>query len=239
MTPTAGAPSLPVIAMIGPPGSGKGTQAVRLAAVLGVAHLSIGDVLRRAIRARSGVGVQIRAAVEAGELVPDHLVIDAVRAEVPNPRHGVVLDGIPRTWRQGVLLDDLWGMPKVDMVIELEVPAAELVQRLARRRGCPACGQAVAADVAEADGCPRCGTPTTIRADDEGGVVGRRLWEFERAIAEVRTWSRNRLVTVDGSGSVDVVAQRVVEAAGALSPEWIDELAVLPRPSYAGAAALG
>lgn len=216
-----GPASRPVIAVIGRPGSGKGTQAARLAAAIGVPHLSTGDVLRRLVDDGSDLADRVRELLAVGALVPDELVAAIVARHVPRPGGGVVLDGFPRTGRQCELLAQLWGPAGVGVAVELEVPVTDVVRRLAHRRSCPACQATITESGPAASRCLRCGTVTATRADDRPEVIQRRLWQHERSIASVRTWYQRhaQLVTVDGCGAPDEVAARVFDALAERHPD--------------------
>lgn len=217
----------PVIVLIGRPGSGKGTQAARLAAELAVPHLSTGDALRRAAKVGSKLGRNVSGLLDAGELVPDEVVAAVVAEQVPRPWDGVVLDGFPRTGRQCELLAELWGPTGLGLAVELDVPVTDIVRRLAHRRSCPACQATLSTSSPAPSRCPRCGTMTTTRPDDQPEVIQRRVWQHEQSIVSVRDWYRRhaRLVTVDGCGAPDDVAARLRDALDEHYPE-ADLLAV-------------
>src|SRR5262245_21192137 len=132
------------VVVMGPPGVGKGTQAARLKSLLGVPHVSTGDILRSSMQERSALGNEVREFVESGRLVPDALMGDliAARLEKPDAAPGFILDGLPRTLEQVAILDrvmDRLGTP-IDKVLMLVAPESEIVRRLSGRRTCPSCG---------------------------------------------------------------------------------------------------
>jgi len=144
------------IVMLGAPGAGKGTQAAQLAPVLGVPHLSTGDVFRSEIAARTDLGLEVERYVSSGGLVPDEVTFRVLRRELEKPKYhkGAVLDGFPRTLNQAKLLSELlagWGN-KLDRVVLLDVPEKDLIERLSRRG----------------------------RADDVPEVISERLSKFRR-----------------------------------------------------------
>lgn len=209
------------LVLFGAPGVGKGTQAQALQRRFDAPHVSTGDMLRAAIREGTALGKQARAVVERGELVPDALVsaLVAERLGRDDVRDGFVLDGYPRTVRQAADLDAaLAGRGSaVDVVVNLEVPAAEIVERLAGRRSCPACGATYHVRFQPAKAgeiCDRCGGTLTQRLDDAPDVVQGRLRVYEAQTAPVLEHYRGRglLVDVDGRGTPDEVEARIVEA---------------------------
>ena len=209
------------LVLFGAPGVGKGTQAQALQRRFDAPHVSTGDMLRAAIREGTSLGKQARAVVERGELVPDALVSALVSERLgrDDVRDGFVLDGYPRTVRQAADLDAALGArgSAVDVVVNLEVPAAEIVERLAGRRSCPACGATyhVRFQPAKAgETCDRCGGTLTQRLDDAPDVVQGRLRVYEAQTAPVLEHYRGRglLVDVDGRGTPEEVEARIVEA---------------------------
>src|SRR5258706_13584658 len=128
------------VVLIGPPGCGKGTQAVRLAERYRIPHISTGEILRSAVRAGSELGRQVADTLTKGSLVGDDMMADLVRARLaePDTARGFVLDGFPRTVAQARALDDLPGSP-VMIVVLIHVPDAEIVRRMGTRRVCDAC----------------------------------------------------------------------------------------------------
>jgi adenylate kinase len=187
-----------------------------LAEALGVPHLSTGDALRRVAEDDTDAGVRIRAVLESGELVADDDVASVVARQVPHPERGVVLDGFPRTGRQCELLAELWGSARVDLAVELDVPVGEVVRRLGQRRLCPRCGAVSSYSGPAPSACRQCGATPTTRADDRPDIIQRRVWEHERSIEAVRTWYQRhaRLVSVDGVGTAEEVATRMLAALG-------------------------
>ena len=145
------------VIFLGPPGAGKGTQAVRVCERLGIPQISTGDILRRAIKEQTPTGLAAKAYIDAGALVPDSVVIDIVRERLAQPdcQKGYVLDGFPRTVPQA---EALAGFADIDAVVDIDVSDEKLIERLSGRRVCPACGGTY--HVAHLDGrtgCERCG----------------------------------------------------------------------------------
>jgi adenylate kinase len=171
-----------VVVLLGPPGVGKGTQAVRLVDELGAAHVSTGDLLRAARRDGTPLGTLAQGYMDRGELVPDELILELVRehlADIP-PSTDVVFDGFPRTTEQATGLDDVLEQSgrRVDGVVLFEAPDETLVKRLSGRRSCPDCGavyNAYFSPPATEGVCDRCGGTLVHRSDDEPATVERRL----------------------------------------------------------------
>ena len=148
------------IAVLGRPGSGKGTQSARLAHVLGVHHISTGELLRAEIELGSPLGRRAQDYVESGQLVPDDVVLASLAERLQKPdvaRDGFVLDGYPRTIDQAVALDALLAPGDLDAVVELMVPEREAAERLGARLVCPECGRSVSRDQ-RSTLCDHCGT---------------------------------------------------------------------------------
>jgi adenylate kinase len=171
-----------VVVLLGPPGVGKGTQGALLAEDLEWVWIATGDLLRRAKREGTELGRKARAFMDAGDLVPDDLIVAMVKERLAemDPETGVILDGFPRTVPQAEALDRV--LPevsrRVDAVILLEAPADVLVKRLSGRRSCPECGRVynVFFDPPETEGrCDACGSELVHRADDGAETVEHRL----------------------------------------------------------------
>jgi len=171
-----------VLILLGPPGVGKGTQAARLADELKGAHVSTGDLLRAARRDGTELGGRAQKYMDAGELVPDHLILDLVRehlARFGTDAH-VLFDGFPRTTAQAEGLDEVLERSgrRVDLVVLFEAPDETIVKRLGGRRSCPKCGAVynVHFSPPRVDAqCDNCGTQLVQRSDDVPETIRRRL----------------------------------------------------------------
>jgi adenylate kinase len=197
--------------LIGPPGSGKGTQAVRIAERLSIPHISTGDVLRAAVRAKSPLGRRVADRVAAGALVSDALVTELVRERLAagNATRGFVLDGFPRTRSQAEALDTMV-LPSSLIVVLIEVADEAIVRRLSTRRVCDACAitQSVSEDAsADKEACPYCGGTLVRRADDDPETVRRRLETYAEETGPVVEFYRGRprFASIDGLRHVDRV----------------------------------
>ncbi len=200
------------IVLIGPPGSGKGTQAVRIARRYNLPHISTGDLLRQAVRDDTPLGREVAATIAGGGLVSDQLMSSLVKArlEQPDAARGFLLDGFPRTIEQARFLDAV----RPDLaVIHIDVPDDEIIRRLSTRRVCRSCGltQSVSMDEAVTEACPYCGGTLVRREDDNAETVRKRLATYaEQAgplIDHYRT--RTQFVTVDGVKEPDKVSEEI------------------------------
>jgi adenylate kinase len=206
---------------IGPPGSGKGTQAKRLAAQHGVPHISTGDMLREAIADGTELGRQAAPIMASGALVSDELMLGIIddRLAKSDAQCGFILDGFPRTLVQAEKLDTIVGNTSGNgveglRVLQLLVPDDAIVERISLRRSCPTCGaiyHLASAPPAVDMVCDRDGAELIARPDDNETAVRKRLEAFHRQTLPVATFykSKNLLREVDGVGPVDQVFERI------------------------------
>lgn len=196
------------IVLLGAPGAGKGTQAQRLVADYGVAHISTGDLLRAAVKAQSELGVAAKKYMDAGELVPDQLVIDLVkeRLAADDAQKGFILDGFPRNTTQAVTLDtELAAMGReLDGALLVDVPAGVIIDRLSSRRTCRDCGYTAGPDTTV---CPSCAGEMYQRDDDKPETVKNRLDVYEKNTSPLVEYYRGQgiLKVVDGNRDIDLV----------------------------------
>ncbi len=209
------------IVLLGLPGSGKGTQAEALARVWGSVHISTGDIFRQAVSEGSDLGRKVEEILSRGDLVPDVLTSAIVRARLHRAdcRDGFVLDGFPRTVPQAIALDAMLQEAGVmlDAVVQLDVAADVVIERLAGRRVCSVCGATyhLRTNPPPAEGrCARCGGSVVARPDDSEEAQQRRIAVYQAATAPLVTFyeSQGRLVRVDAVGTVAVVSERVRRA---------------------------
>jgi adenylate kinase len=205
------------IIFIGPPGSGKGTQAKRLAAQHAIPHISTGDMLREAVADGTELGRQAAPIMASGALVSDDLMLGIVndRLAKPDAARGFILDGFPRTLVQAEKLDTIIGNGAEALrVLQLLVPDEAIVRRIALRRTCAQCGAIYHLEnnpPANDSVCDRCGAEIVARPDDNEESVRRRLEAFHRQTLPVATFYKvkSALREVDGMGPVDVVFERI------------------------------
>lgn len=211
------------VVLFGPPGAGKGTQAKRVAAAWGISHVSTGDLLREEVKRGSRLGAEAQEFMRRGELVPDELVVRMLTALL-HQQHasaGCVFDGYPRTVAQARLLEGLLSElnRRVDIVVVLKVGDEQLIERIAGRRTCSACG--VAFHVAsmpprQAGVCDTCGGELVQRPDDREDVVRERLRVYRAQTAPLLELFVGRKIVreIDGEGSVEDVFARIRTAMG-------------------------
>jgi adenylate kinase len=208
----------PALTILGRQGSGKGTQAIRLAGRYGLVHLSTGDLLREAVASGTPLGLRVSAVLEAGRLVADDIIFDVVAERLRDPevrRRGFILDGFPRTPEQADDLVRLLAPGTLDGAILLDVPLEEVRRRLEARRVCVECGHPVIAeDDEDVVPCPECGGVAIRRPDDTPEAISRRLAIYEAEAEPLLTKLRDEgvLIRVDAMGSPDVVFERVLAA---------------------------
>lgn len=205
------------IVLLGGPGAGKGTQAQRLVAEYGVAHISTGDLLRAAIKNGTELGKQAKSYMDKGQLVPDDLVVNLVKERLADDdaQKGFILDGFPRNTAQAVVLDsELKDMSlAIDAAVLVDVDPDVIVKRLSSRRTCKNCGYTAPAGV---DVCPRCGGEMYQRDDDKPETIQRRLDVYQTQTAPLIEYYKGHglLKTVNGEQAVDDVYKDMKEQLG-------------------------
>jgi adenylate kinase len=206
------------LVILGKQGAGKGTQCVRLSRHFVVPHISTGDMFRAAVRSGSEAGRLAKAYMDAGELIPDEVVVGVVTERLTQDdtaNRGFILDGFPRTVHQAGSLREILAPREIDMAIDIHVDTEVVLQRLASRRVCSDCGANYSIDRPPRVNwtCDICGGEVVQREDDTEAAIRRRLQLYERETAPLIAWytERDQLVRVDGLGTADEVAARLVK----------------------------
>lgn len=203
------------IVLLGAPGAGKGTQADRLVEKYGICHISTGDILRAAVSEGTKLGKKAKKFMDAGDLVPDDLIIDIMRERLqqPDTEKGVILDGFPRTTTQAVALDGMLTSLKrpLDAALLIDVDPEIIVKRLASRRQCKDCGY-IGTDADKV--CPNCGGEMYQREDDNEKTVRNRLDVYQKSTAPLIDYYRgcDKLITINGEKTPDEVFADVEKA---------------------------
>lgn len=189
---------------LGPPGVGKGTYSSRLAPMLGIAHISTGDMFREEVEEGTALGLKLKGIMERGDLVPDEIVIDALKERIKKPdcRLGFILDGFPRTIEQAEALDKMF---KIDLVLNIQMPEDILIEKISARRVCRECGDIYnVADIHRkgidmppmlpkvAGKCDKCGGELYQRSDDKPAVIKERLLTYKKETKPLIDYYRKR-----------------------------------------------
>ncbi len=204
------------VILLGAPGAGKGTQAVRLAKRYNIPHISTGDIFRSNIKERTPIGIVAKSYIDKGQLVPDEVTIQIVkeRLEKDDCKNGYLLDGFPRTVSQAEALD---GFSEIDSVVNIDVPLHKRMRRITGRRVCGKCGESYHIDYLDGStSCRKCDGELIQRADDNEETVGKRLEVYEKQTAPLidHYKSKGKLIDVDGDGDIDSVFAAIVERLG-------------------------
>lgn len=214
------------IILLGPPGAGKGTQARRIEDEKSMVQLSTGDMLREAVAAGTDVGLKAKAAMEAGQLVTDEIVVGIIsdRIDQPDAKEGFILDGFPRNLAQAEALDIMLAEKdlSLDRVIEMKVDDEALVKRVTGRFTCAKCGAGYHDEFKQTakDGiCDECGaTEFKRRKDDNAETVRDRLKVYHGETAPLIEYysAKGRLVSIDGMAAIDDVTAQIFSALGSV-----------------------
>lgn len=207
--------------LFGPPGAGKGTQAKILSEKFQIPHISTGDMLREAVAKGTELGLKAKGIMEAGQLVPDYIMIGIVRETLESEKckNGFILDGFPRTVEQAKALDHIFNELNINdvLIIDLNLNEEELIRRVTNRRSCRVCGSLfnLLTDDIESD-CPKCGSKNSIyqRDDDKEEVVRKRLEVYKTSTLPVKNYYReknSRFISIDGFGEIDSVTNKILD----------------------------
>ena len=204
--------------LLGAPGAGKGTLAAYLIEKMGVPSVSTGNILREAIKSNTTLGQSAKQYMDAGQLVPDEVVIGMLRERIAQDdcKNGFILDGFPRTIPQAEALDTI---AKIDCALSLEVPDEVIEPRMTGRRVCLKCGATFhvkANPPKTADVCDVCGDPLVIRGDDKPEVVKDRLATFHAQTEPLKGYygAQGKLRTIDGTQGIEATQQFAAAALG-------------------------
>ena len=211
------------IIMLGAPGAGKGTQAIKIAEKYGIPHISTGDILRANMANKTELGIVVKTYMDQGMLVPDDLIVDVLidRVQQDDCVNGYVLDGFPRTIPQAEELDKALEAQgdAVGYVINVDVPDENIVKRMSGRRACINCGATYHLEYAapEKEGvCDTCGHEIVLRKDDKPETVLKRLGIYHKQTQPLIDYYKEAgiLKTVDGTQNMDVVFNEIVSILG-------------------------
>jgi adenylate kinase len=209
------------IILLGPPGSGKGTQAQKMMERYHIPQISTGDILRGAVKEQTPLGVEAKGYMDQGKLVPDEVVVGIVRERLKGSDcdGGIILDGFPRTVPQAEALDTTLGEIKreINHVVSIEVPNEELVRRLTGRRTCRNCGamyHIIFGPPTKEGVCDKCGGELYQRDDDQEETIRARLRVYEEQTAPLISYYRGKglLRTIDGVGEIEEIFRNIVQA---------------------------
>ncbi len=204
------------VMFLGPPGAGKGTQAQRVCAHLNIPQISTGDILRKAIKEQTKTGLEAKAFIDAGQLVPDEVVIAIVRERLamPDCARGYILDGFPRTVPQA---EALGAFATLDAVVNIDVSDAQLVDRLSGRRVCLQCGGTYhSSTLNQRTDCAACGHDLVQREDDRPETVLNRLAVYHKQTKPLIDFytAQGIVKTIDGTQTPDACFDTILSVLG-------------------------
>ena len=205
------------IVLFGPPGAGKGTQSALLVEKKQMRHISTGDLFREAVKNQTALGVKAKSYMDAGQLVPDEVVIGMVEEVVAKlGKQSFILDGFPRTVPQAHALETLLAKSghSIDKAVFMEVPRQDLMRRLTGRRVCSSCGAVYHVDAkpSKKEGiCDVCGGAVVQRKDDHESVIGTRLEAYDKSTSPLKQYyaDKGAYAEVKGTGTTEEVFGRL------------------------------
>ncbi len=211
------------LVMLGAPGAGKGTQAIKIADKYNIPHISTGDIFRANIKGGTELGLKARSYMDKGELVPDDVTIGMLldRIGADDCKNGYVLDGFPRTIPQAESLTRALAErdEKIDYALDINVPDDNIVKRMSGRRACPKCGSTyhvVYAAPKLENICDKCGAELVIREDDKPETVKERLNVYHKQTEPLISYYKNEgiLREIDGTQDLEKVFQDIISILG-------------------------
>ena len=209
------------LVLVGPPGAGKGTQAVHLAQHFAIPHISTGDIFRSNIKGETELGLLAKSYMDKGELVPDSVTNDMVadRLTHPDTANGFLLDGYPRNVDQAKFLDGVLASRNIplDAVLEFQLENSEIVKRLSGRRVCKNCGATfhITLDKPKRDGiCDKCQGELYQREDDKEAVIANRLNVYSQQTEPIINYYKNSnlLTTISALGDISEISKQAIAA---------------------------
>ena len=209
------------LVLLGPPGAGKGTQARMLETRFRAPQIASGDLLRKSVQNRTALGLQAKAFMDKGALVPDELVLGLIeeRLSQPDAQSGFILDGFPRTVAQAEVLGSMLSQRKrsLDKVVAIKVPDEEIVKRISGRRTCRSCGamyHVIFDPPRNISVCNNCNGELYQREDDAEETVRARLEVYASATSPLLSYygQSGLLAAIDGTGSPEEIERRILSA---------------------------
>lgn len=207
--------------LMGPPGAGKGTQCQKLIDRYKIPQVSTGDILRSAVRDKTVLGLEAKAYMDKGALVPDELVVRIVveRLKDKDCSNGFILDGFPRTIKQAEALENtLKNMGKnIDLCLSIDVPNKEVIKRLSGRRVCRQCGQGYHVEFSPSSNvnkCDKCSGELYQRDDDKEETIKARLKVYDEQTSPVKGFykAKGLLKSIDGIGKMENITENIINA---------------------------
>ena len=204
------------VILLGPPGSGKGTQAEFITKQYNLTHISTGDIFRENIEQKTAVGLKVKALIDAGKFAPDELTIEIIKERLlrPDCEKGYLLDGFPRTLKQAKALDEI---SAPDLVLDISIDGNKVLKRITGRRVCEDCKKSFHVD--HLDGqttCSSCGGKLVRRDDDNEQSVKERLRIYEEQTRPLEAFysNQNKLVRINGDQAIDLVSKEIEKVLG-------------------------
>jgi len=202
------------IIMLGAPGAGKGTQAVRLSEKYKIPHISTGDIFRKNIKEQTPIGLVAKSYIDKGQLVPDEVTVNIVkqRLEEKDCKNGYILDGFPRTVYQAEELDKI---TNIDKVVNIDIELTKLIKRLTGRRVCSVCGESFHIDFLNGETtCNKCGGILIQRKDDSEETINNRINVYSKqTLPLIKFYKRQgKLLNIVSEGGIDAVQEKIVNS---------------------------